>query len=187
MQTMAERDARHPLAGNVQVDDAYLGGELPGGKPGRGSENKVPFVAAVSTNAEGHPMYAKMVPVPGFTLKAIGGWAKGCLSPSCVLVSDGLACFAAVADADCKHQPVVVGTRKPKDLPQFKWVNTIVGNLKTSLGGAYHAFDFAKYGTLPGCVLLSLQPALPSRYDPLAPTCRRHRHRAASGALAPSG
>ena len=23
---------------------------------------------------------------------------------------------------------------------------TVLGNLKTSLGGAYHAFDFAKYG-----------------------------------------
>jgi hypothetical protein len=35
----------------------------------------------------------------------------------------------------------------PKDLPEFKWVNTILGNLKTSLGGTHHAFDFAKYGT----------------------------------------
>ena len=35
----------------------------------------------------------------------------------------------------------------PGICPQFKWVNTVVGNLKTSLGGAYHSFDFAKYGT----------------------------------------
>jgi hypothetical protein len=34
--------------------------------------------------------------------------------------------------------------RKPRDLPQFKWVNTVVGNLKTGLGGAYHSFNFAK-------------------------------------------
>jgi transposase-like protein len=147
MQAMAERDARYKLDGKVQVDDAYLGGELPGGKAGRGSENKVPFVAAVSTDANGHPIYAKMVPVPGFTRKAIGDWAKDCLSPGSVVVSDGLACFAGVADADCEHRPVVVGGRKPRDLPQFKWVNTVVGNLKTSLGGAYHAFDFGKYGT----------------------------------------
>ncbi|MGH8477483.1 MAG: IS1595 family transposase, partial [Methylococcales bacterium] len=26
-------------------------------------------------------------------------------------------------------------------------VNTVLGNLKTSLGGAYHAFDFGKYAT----------------------------------------
>jgi hypothetical protein len=31
----------------VQLDDAYFGGEHSGGKVGRGSENKVPFVAAI--------------------------------------------------------------------------------------------------------------------------------------------
>ena len=39
MQAMVERDARYTLDGDVQVDDAYLGGELAGGKAGRGSEN----------------------------------------------------------------------------------------------------------------------------------------------------
>ena len=37
-------------AGKIQMDDAYLGGELSGGKAGRGSENKIPIVAAVSLN-----------------------------------------------------------------------------------------------------------------------------------------
>lgn len=147
MQVMAERDALYTLDGQVQVDDVYLGGELAGGKAGRGSENKVPFVAAVSLNTEGHPMYVKMAPVPGFTRKAIADWAKTDLSPGCLVISDGLACFAGVTDAGCQHQPIIVGTRKPKDLPEFSWINTILGNLKTSFGGAYHAFDFAKYGT----------------------------------------
>lgn len=30
-------------------------------------------------------------------------------------------------------------------LPQFKAVNTILGNLKTALAGTCHAFGFAKY------------------------------------------
>ena len=30
-------------------------------------------------------------------------------------------------------------------LPQFKAVNTLLGNLKTAISGTYHAFDFAKY------------------------------------------
>ena len=63
-----------------------------------------------------------------------------------MVVSDGLACFAGVTDAGCQHSPIVVGGRKPKDLPQFKWVNTVLGNLKTSFGDAYHALDFDKYG-----------------------------------------
>src|SRR5664279_5654922 len=76
MQAMVERDAQYTLSGDVQVDDAYLGGELVGGKAGRGSENKVPFVAAISLSAEGRPLYIKMVPVPGFTRKAIVDWAN---------------------------------------------------------------------------------------------------------------
>lgn len=146
MQTMTERDALYTLEGQIQIDDAYLGGELAGGKVGRGSENKVPFVAAVSLDTAGHPLYIKMTPVPGFTLKAITDWAQRDLSPGCVVISDGLACFAGVTAAGCLHQPIVVGGRKPKVLPEFNWINTVLGNLKTSFGGAYHAFDFSKYG-----------------------------------------
>ena len=124
-----------------------LGGELAGGKAGRGSENKVPFVAAISLSAEGRPLYIKMAPVPGFTRKAIVGWANADLSPGCIVTSDGLGCFAGVTDAGCQHRAIIAGGRKPKDLPEFNWINTVLGNLKTSLGGAYHAFDFAKYGT----------------------------------------
>jgi hypothetical protein len=47
MQVMKEREVAYTLSGTVQIDDAYLGGEQSGGKSGRGSENKIPFVAAV--------------------------------------------------------------------------------------------------------------------------------------------
>ncbi|MBU2718892.1 IS1595 family transposase, partial [Acidithiobacillus ferridurans] len=50
MQSMLEREALYTLQGSVQADDAYLGEERSGGKPGGGSENKVPFVAAVSVD-----------------------------------------------------------------------------------------------------------------------------------------
>jgi hypothetical protein len=59
--------------------------------------------------------------------------------------SDGLSCFTAVKEAECTHRPTVIGARKPKDLPEFKWINTVLGNLKTSLSGSYHAFAFRKY------------------------------------------
>jgi hypothetical protein len=45
---MTERDEAYLLRGKIQMDDAYLGGELSAGKAGRGSENKIPIVAAVS-------------------------------------------------------------------------------------------------------------------------------------------
>lgn len=145
MQAMAERETRYVLEGQVQVDDAYLGGERSGGKVGRGSENKIPFVAAVSLSDEGHPLRVKLTPVSGFSLNAISQWARTNLAPGSTVRSDGLACFTAVTAAGCAHRPTVVGGRKPKDLPEFRWINTVLGNLKTSLTGSYHAFDFRKY------------------------------------------
>jgi transposase-like protein len=147
MQAMSERDAQYTLGGRVLIDDAYLGGELTGGKAGRGSENKVPFVAAVSLNEAGYPLYIKVATIPGFTRNAIADWAGNALSPSCIVISDGLACFSGVTDVGCQHEIIVEGGRKPKDLPEFYWINTILGNLKTSFSGAYHAFKFAKYST----------------------------------------
>ena len=142
---MALRESTHQLEGTVQLDDAYLGGERTGGKAGRGSENKVPFVAAVSVNEEGHPLYLKLNLVSGFTSQAISKWAKASLMPGTYVMSDGLGCFAAVADAQCIHIPMVVGDRKPRDLPNFMWVNTVLGNLKTTLAGAFHSLKYRKY------------------------------------------
>ena len=146
MQVMYEREETTKLSGRVEVDDAYLGGELPGGKAGRGSENKIPFIAAIQTNASHNPMYAVFHQVKSFSLAEVSSWAKQPLVPDTVVVSDGLYCFSAVAEADCFHQREVVGKgRKSTDMECFAWINTILGNLKTAINGTYHAFNFEKY------------------------------------------
>jgi hypothetical protein len=81
MQAMSEREANRRLGGLVQLDDAYLGGERNGGKPGRGSENKRPFVVAVSTTADNRPRQAVIEPVPGFTQAGLTEWAQRRLRP----------------------------------------------------------------------------------------------------------
>jgi hypothetical protein len=146
MQAMADREERYQIGGQVHVDDAYLGGERTGGKAGRGSENKVPFVAAVSLTEDGHPSRTKLTPVPGFTRTAIAQWANDHLVPGSKVFSDGLDCFTAVTAAGCTHHATVIAGRKPNDLPEFRWINTVIGNLKTSLSGCHHAFAFRQYG-----------------------------------------
>ncbi len=145
MQVMAGREDRYTLTGKIQVDDAYLGGERTGGKVGRGSENKVPFVAAVSLSEANHPLWVRMTPIAGFTNESLSAWAKTHLAPGSTVYSDGLACFRAVTEAGCSHYPTVMAGRKPKVVPSFKWINTVLGNLKTSISGCYHAFGFEKY------------------------------------------
>lgn len=145
MQAMSDREDQYFLGGIVQIDDAYLGGERSGGKVGRGSENKVPFVAAVSMTEDGRPLRVRMSQVSGFTLDALESWAIQNLMPGSIVHSDGLPCFSGVAAASCLHIPTTMNGKKPKDVPEFKWINTVLGNLKTSLAGSLHSFGFRKY------------------------------------------
>ncbi|MFT5340196.1 MAG: transposase-like protein [Cyanobium sp.] len=145
MEAMCEREEAYPLRGKVQIDDAYLGGERNGGKPGRGSENKVPIVAAVSLDNAGHPLHVKLATVQTFSFAAIADWSQASLSRGCEVISDGLACFRAVAEVGCSHQPVIVNGRHPNEMTEFRWINTVLSNLKTSFSGTFHALRFDKY------------------------------------------
>ena len=142
---MAQREQAHRLEGLVQLDDAYLGGERSDGSTGRGATGKTPFVAAVSVDAAGHPLFVKLATVAAFSYEAIGLWACRSLSPGSLVLSDGLGCFAGVQAAQCLHAPTVVGRAKPRELPEFRWVNTVLGNLKRTLNGAHHSLKYRKY------------------------------------------
>jgi len=64
---MKTREDTKPLSGFLKFDDAYWEGKRSGGKRGRGAPGKVPFIAAVSTNAAGHPISMKFSVLSGFT------------------------------------------------------------------------------------------------------------------------
>jgi transposase-like protein len=139
-QVMLERDAGQRLDGRVELDDAYLGGERSGGKRGRGAPGKTPFVAAVETTAEGKPVRLKLRRVSGFCSRAVARFARRSLDPGCEVVSDGLACFGAVAEAGCRHAVVRTGSgRAAARTPAFRWVNTALGNIKAAITGTYRA------------------------------------------------
>lgn len=144
---LAEHERR--LDGRVEIDDAYLGGEFSGGKSGRGSDNKIPFVAAVQTTAAGQPVYACLSVQPP-TSQAMSAFSSSHLRACTVVVSDGLRCFMAVRQPGIEHQRILLrpnqnGAAACVKLPQFKAINTLLGNLKTAISGTYHAFAFAKY------------------------------------------
>ena len=140
MQAMKERDDTRPLTGIVQLDDAYWGGERRGGKRGRGAPNKIPFVAAVATTEAGHPTSMRLSPVAGFRTDEIDRWARKHLRAESLVVSDGLQCFGGVAGAGCQHEPVITGSGPASvSEPRLTWVNTMIGNVKKSIHGTYHA------------------------------------------------
>ncbi len=139
MQVMMERERGKKLAGRIELDDAYLGGEQ-AGKRGRGSRNKIPFVAAVETTRDGRPMKIQLRRVRGFRKREIARYARSCLMPGSEVFTDGLWCFSGVTTADCHHNPMVTGGgRQSVQYSCSKWVNTMLGNVKNSLLGTFHA------------------------------------------------
>ncbi len=138
MQVMHEREAQKRLTGRVEMDDAYLGGRR-SGKRGRGSAGKTPFVAAVETTDDGKPHKMKLHPVSGFTCHAIAQTTTRLLTGECQVFTDGLHCFTAVADQGFTHIALRTSGNKPVQDSTFKWVNTVLGNVKCALVGTYRA------------------------------------------------
>lgn len=145
MEVMQQREAEQALEGDVVIDDAYLGGERTGGKAGRGSENKVPFVAALQMH-EGRPMRVRFDPVPNFSFAGLAPWAQQALAPGSSITSDGLLGFEVLQRLGYAHHVVIAGKGKAGcEVEPFRWLNVVLGNLKTTLVGTHHAFKFFKY------------------------------------------
>ena len=138
MEVMRQRNSMYKLAGDVQIDDAYLGGEKPG-KTGRGAANKIPFAVAVATR-KGKPVYTQLRRVAGFTKEAIKHYAAANIVRGSRVLSDGLSCFLGLAEAGMGHLPIVTGGGRPKN-PLFNWVNTGLGNIKSAITGTCRSVD----------------------------------------------
>jgi transposase-like protein len=137
MQVMRTREQREPLQGRVELDDTYLGGERRG-KRGRGAAGKTPVVAAVATTAERRPKKLKLLTVKGFRKREVEKLAREHLQPGSNVISDGLHCWTAVAQAGCQHFPLRTGSGKQAaQWAPFKWVNTMLGNIKAAITGTY--------------------------------------------------
>lgn len=148
MLVMFEQERDRRLEGVVQVDDAFLGGERTGGKRGRGSENKVPLIAAVQTTADGQAIYARLDVLPDWKMTTVARWALKALMPSTHVVSDGLASFVAVKSAACSHEPIVHNTGTAKANVQharFKAINTLLGNFKMWMNTTFRGFKTGHY------------------------------------------
>ena len=135
----AREEAKPKLKGRVEMDDAYLGGTRSGGTRGRGAAGKTPFIAAVETTIERRPRRIKLKTIKGFRKKEVERFAKAEIEPRSSAASDGLSCWPAVTKADVDRFPMRTGSgRQAAQWAPFKWVNTVLGNIKTAITGTYH-------------------------------------------------
>ena len=138
MEVMLQRNTIYRLSGDIQIDDAYQGGEK-AGKTGRGAANKLPFVAAVATR-DGRPIYMQLRCLPGFTKDAIEAYARANIAPGSRVLSDGLKCFKGIVAAGLTHVIKITGGGRPKG-PDFKWINTGLGNVQSAIKSTLRSCD----------------------------------------------
>ena len=89
-------------------------------------------------------------------------WSQKHLKANCTTISDGLRGFSALKEVS-NHTVLVTSKAKKEEVEStFKWVNTILSNVKTSISGIFHSLKFKKYGFR---YLADLQFRLNRRFD----------------------
>jgi hypothetical protein len=166
---MLEHNASKRLNGDVQMDDAYRRRPVP--PPPARRSSKTPFVATIATTDDGKPDQIILRPVKAFTSLAIRKLASAALNPDANIVSDRLACFAAVTQGSL-HSSIKTGSgKRAARTPAFKWVNTALGNTNATLVGTYRAvrentsLDFLRNSNIVSSAGMISKPRSPASYS----------------------
>jgi len=73
--------------------------------------------------------------VDGYQPKAIAQWSARYIKPDTIVILDSLAFFLVLVSEDKHHfQAVTGGHYDMVEDPAFKWVNTVIENVKTRHG-----------------------------------------------------
>jgi len=128
----------------------------------RRSLRKVAFVVALEMR-EARPYRVRLNPVEGFSFAALTAWSERALMPGSEVTPDGLLGFEVLSRLGHQHQVVVPPRGKAgTDIESFRWLNVVLGNLKTALSGTHHAFGFRNYAHSS---LADIQYRFNRRYD----------------------
>jgi transposase-like protein len=134
-EAMAARNAQYQLAGLVQVDDAYFGGRSHG-KRGRGTSQD-PVLVGVGIDSRGHPTSAFLEAVPDLQQETVVAALQRRVAPQGVLHTDGLAPYAAAAQAlEATHR--VTRAQDPEAHEVCHWIDTVISLAKAFIDGTYH-------------------------------------------------
>jgi hypothetical protein len=167
MRAMSEREESRKLQGFVQIDDAYLGGERHGGQPGRGSENKPPFVIAVQTDEHHqHPAFTVITRLRQCLARELDHAAPGARMRG---LYRRPACLRWLEDAGHAHTTLDTGGgRTATQQRGAHWVNVVLANLKRAISGVYYAIRQAN----TRCVIGLRPPIASTAGSACATDCR---------------
>lgn len=94
---------RSKLSGTIEIDEAYIGGEESGGKPGRGTENKVLVAVAVELGVKGKLGRTRLGVVANASTKSLLGFIKDNIESGSIIISDGWRGYASLPSEGYQH------------------------------------------------------------------------------------
>lgn len=134
---MAARDAKYQLAGLIEMDDAYFGGQRASGKRGRGAENKTVVIVGVQLTKNDKPQYTSMIAVKDLLEDTVARTAKEQVKTGSRLKTDGFSTFKVLEKYEYKHEPIIIGD--PKNASKLlHWAHIMISNAKAVYRGTHH-------------------------------------------------
>ena len=134
---MGSRDSMYKLGGNIEMDEAFFGGNKKG-KRGRGSENKVTVAVALQVDEGIYPKYLKMQVIPDCKGETLNEFALSNIRKGSTIHSDKFKSYYSLKN-DYKSD---MQKYNPADKSDFlKWVHVMISNIKSNIEGTYHGLD----------------------------------------------
>lgn len=127
---------RSDLSGTVEVDETYIGGEEPGGKQGRGSENKALVAIAVEVNDKRKPGRIRMSVIPNASGDSLETFVVNNIEKGSTVITDGWLSYSFLSTSGYHHTRMAKNDldQDEKMLPR---VHMVVSLLKRWLLGTH--------------------------------------------------
>lgn len=134
---MGSRESIYKIGGNIEMDEAFFGGNKEG-KRGRGSKNKVMVAVALQLEDGTYPKYLKMKVIPNAKGETLLDFAKNNILEGSLIHSDAFKSYHSLKkDYTCDMQKY-----NPSEKSDFlKWIHVMISNIKSNIAGTYHGLD----------------------------------------------
>ena len=130
------RTGREHLAGRVEVDEAYVGGQKEGTR-GRGAEGKTLVLVAVEGDTKKKLGRVRFRCVAAINRDTVESFVQDYVGPGTIVVTDGLPVYDKLGAAGFDHRPHVVSTGGEVARKQLEHVHLVISLLKRWLGGTH--------------------------------------------------
>lgn len=132
------------LSGDIEVDESYLGGPVPGGKRGRGAEGKVIIAIAVErkgfgTKSKRWKLGRARIRVVGDTkAKTLLDFVEDTCEPGSTIYTDGLSAYKNLPSRGFEHDATAVSKGSDPAHVVLPAVHRVASLLKRWLMGTHH-------------------------------------------------